>query len=133
MWLWICVFPVILSACPWICSFQGKRPQGSQASAQALRVLFIYLFICSFVPYSPELQGEVPPPPPSLVLSLKPGLLLGCQALPCHLDLETPGWGKRGRATQPHSPRQRLSLFYMSVYSVCVYLCGGGCLLLSFF
>lgn len=54
VWLWTSVFPVILSACHWICSFQGNRPRDPEPQPKPLGLWehlgSIYLFICSFVP-----------------------------------------------------------------------------------
>lgn len=86
---WTCVFPVVLSACHWICSFQGNRPQGPPEPQPKPLGLWehvgFYLFIYLFVPLylvPPELQGEGEALPLSSLGSQ--GLLLGCWALPYH-------------------------------------------------
>lgn len=91
-------------------ALQG-RPGALPSPAQALRALFIYLFVCSLVP-CPELQGE------------GPARLLGVPSL-CLWSRPWPsGTLRAGLALG--SPASGASLFYTSVDFLCVYSCGGG-------
>lgn len=122
MWLWICVFPLLLSACHWICSSGKKAPGGPKPQP---KLLGLYLFIYLFVPWYLVLSSRERSP------AHLPGPLSGAKAASwlwgtsVDLALGSPGWGW-GRAAQPHSPELPSSLFYTSVYFVCVYSCGGG-------
>ena len=99
--------------------FREEGPRGPQASAQALGALFVCLFVPWYLVLSS--RGRAP--------AHLPGPLSEAKAASwpwgASVDL-APGSPGRGRAAQPHSPELPSSLFYMSVYFVCVYLCGGG-------